>query len=203
MARFTGIRIREALLMAKSKTIEIAGAGHVLFERSKKAKHLNISVRPYKGVRVAVPYGITFKKAGEIVKSKIDWIQKHQARMAKIEKEQNDILDRIAQIDRKTAKEKLINRLNELAVKHNFKYNKVFIRNQKTRLGSCSSKNNINLNIKLILLPDDLMDYVILHELVHTKIKSHGKEFYMELGRFVGDARELRKRLKRCSLGMV
>ncbi|MFC2065463.1 M48 family metallopeptidase [Chloroflexota bacterium] len=59
-----------------------------------------------------------------------------------------------------------------MAVQHSFTYNRVTIRNQKTRWGSCSHKNNISLNMKLVLLPEDLVGYVILYELVHTKIHS-------------------------------
>jgi predicted metal-dependent hydrolase len=92
---------------------------------------------------------------------------------------------------------------------HNFKYNKVSIRNQKTKWGSCSAKNNISLNINLVRLPDELRDYVILHELVHTRFKNHSKEFWAELNKFVGDsstnssrkAKELSKRLKKYRLG--
>ncbi len=189
--------------MSNNVTKDIKGVGPVLFEKSVKAKHLNISVKPYKGVRVAVPESITFKKAEEIVKTKINWIQKHKDKMATVEKEQKDVLNKVAQINRKKAKKKLISRLNELSRQHNLPYNRVFIRNQKTRLGSCSNKNNINLNIKIVLLPDDLIDYVILHELVHTKIKSHNKNFYAALNYLVGDEKVLRKKLKKYSLGMV
>jgi len=56
--------------MANSNTIEIAGVGQVLFERSKKAKHLNISVKPFAGFRVAVPYGLSLQKAEEFVRTK-------------------------------------------------------------------------------------------------------------------------------------
>jgi predicted metal-dependent hydrolase len=70
------------------------------------------------------------------------------------------------------------------------------MRNQRTRWGSCSNKNNINLNMKLIRLPDEMIDYVLLHELVHTRIKNHTKDFWRELDRFVGDAKAKNKRLK-------
>jgi len=90
---------------------------------------------------------------------------------------------------RAEAKKKLVNRLNELSKKHGFNFNKVFMRNQNTRWGSCSIKNNINLNMKLLRLPDEMIDYVLLHELVRTKIKNHADEFWSELNRLVGDAK--------------
>ena len=189
--------------MADRVTREIEEIGPVLFERSRKARHLNISVRPYKGVRVAVPRSVSFKKAEEIVRTKIAWIKKHKERIAEVERSHRDVLDQVARIDRREAKRKLIARLNQLSGKHNLPYNRVFIRNQKTRLGSCSSANNINLNMKLVLLPDELIDYVILHELVHTKIKSHNRDFYAALDHLTGDAKGLRKWLKKYSLGMM
>ena len=68
-------------------------------------------------------------------------------------------------INKEEAKVKLGKRLSELAKEHKFQYNKVSIRNQRTRWGSCSSKNNISLNMKLLHLPDQLIDYILLHEL--------------------------------------
>ena len=88
-------------------------------------------------------------------------------------------------------------RLKQLAEKHGFTYSKVFIRNQKTRWGSCSHKNDISLNIKLVCLPNDLLDYVILHELVHTRKKNHGKGFWVMLDRYMGNAKDFASRLNR------
>ena len=64
------------------------------------------------------------------------------------------------------------------AQKYNFKYNKVRFKAQKTRWGSCSSKNNINLNYLLIMAPIPIIEMVIVHELVHTVHKNHSKNFY-------------------------
>ncbi|MFC1990575.1 M48 family metallopeptidase [Chloroflexota bacterium] len=77
------------------------------------------------------------------------------------------------------------------------------IRNQKTRWGSCSHKNNINLNMKLVLLPDELVDYVILHELVHTRIHNHSKRFWVELDKYVGDGKLMTSRIKKTGMGLL
>ena len=106
-------------------------------------------------------------------------------------------------INRAEAKHKLITRLKELAEHYGFTYNRVFIRNQKTRWGSCSSKKNINLNMKLAVLPDRLMDYVILHELVHLKIPNHSKDFWTALDRFVPNAKILKAELRKYSPGLL
>jgi predicted metal-dependent hydrolase len=199
---FISSSIRESLPMAKSNIIEIDGVGPVLFERSKRAKHLIIHVKPATGVRVAIPYGVSVDKAERIVYSKINWIQKQQAKIAKIRQKYGSLLMDFERINKTAARRKLIHRLEELADWHGFSYNKVFIRNQKTRWGSCSASNNINLNMKLALLPDELIDYVILHELLHTRIKNHSREFWTELDRLVGNAKHYAKQLKEYGLGL-
>jgi len=182
-------------LKAKSEIFEIDGAGHILFERSERAKHISISVKPFKGVRVAVPYGVSFNKAKQVAQSKRSWIRKHLNKMRQVEKEHEEFTKNSIEIDRAEARKKLVDRLNELCEQYGFRYNKVFMRNQKTRWGSCSAKNNINLNMKLVRLPDEMIDYVLLHELVHTRIKNHTNAFWAELNRLVGNAKEMSKRL--------
>ncbi len=94
------------------------------------------------------------------------------------------------------AKEYLPQRLNTLCHKHGFNYNKLFLKNNKTNWGSCSGKNNINLNIHLIRLPDYLIDYVIIHELCHTVEKNHSNQFWMLMARFIANPKQLSKELR-------
>ena len=179
-----------------SKIIEIERIGSVLFERSNRAKHLNISVKAPAKVRVAVPRGISFEKAKNFTHSKIGWISKH---LLKIQLSHKIYLfDK--PVDKQSAKEFLEGRIKVLANKFGFLYNKVTIRNQKTRWGSCSGKNNINLNMKLLNIPNHLIDYVILHELVHTKVKNHSPHFWGSLDIYVGNAKAIDKELKKYSL---
>lgn len=91
---------------------------------------------------------------------------------------QDTVRKAIEETLRKEAKIYLPRRLNELALQYKLNYNKVFVKNIKTLWGSCSSKNNINLNIHLMRLPKHLIDYIILHELAHTVIKGHSPSFY-------------------------
>ena len=178
----------------KSKTLEIEEAGEILLERSHRAKRMSMTVRFFKGVRVAVPRGISFEKAEEFVRSKSEWIKRHVKRMKQWEQEAVE-LKKDLQINRSEARKSLVKRLEILSKRHGYKYNRVFIRKQKTRWGSCSCKNNINLNVNLVLLPRELMDYTILHELVHTRIKDHSQDFWNELDRLVGDARKMNSQL--------
>ncbi len=100
------------------------------------------------------------------------------------------------EILRAEAKKYLPERTRCLAEKHNFSYEKLSVRNAKTRWGSCSGRNNISLNIHLMRLPDKLIDYVILHELCHTVEKNHGKNFWALLDKVSGNAKALDKALK-------
>ena len=183
----------------KSRKVEKKGVGKILLERSSRARHINLSFQPFKGVRIAVPYGISFDKAEEVAHSKAGWIKKHLARMDLIEQEAIK-LKKNNLINRKEARKFLINRLNELSNKHGFDYNKVFVRNQRTRWGSCSMKNNINLNANLVCLLEELINYTILHELLHTRIKNHGKQFWDALDKLVVNAKELDKKLNKYNM---
>ena len=100
-------------------------------------------------------------------------------------------------VDTSTAKRILVSRLKQLAERHGFTFNRVFIKNQRTRWGSCSSKNNISLNMKLVRLPQKLQDYVISHELVHTKHKNHSKKFWAAMDKLIGDSKQLRMQIRK------
>lgn len=177
-----------------SKIIQIEGVGEVLIERSRKARHICLSIKPFKGVRVAVPYGVPFEQAEAVALAKAQWIGKHLERMADVERAAVEY-DRRAPINRAVARRVIVDRLEELAQQHGFSYQRVFVRNQKTRWGSCTVTNNINLNVNLIRLPAALRDYVILHELVHTRIKNHSPQFWKELEKHIEDCRQVDRQL--------
>jgi predicted metal-dependent hydrolase len=106
----------------------------------------------------------------------------------------------ITDVYRLEARKLLPPRLNELAKKHHFQYQKVTIRNNKRNWGSCSSRNNISLNLQMMKLPDHLIDYILLHELVHTEIKDHSERFWKRLDVVTGNrARELAREVKKYS----
>ncbi len=182
--------------MVNSNIVKIDGAGSVLFERSKRARRVNICVKPFTGVRVAVPYGLSFQKAEGFVHTRIDWIKVQLEKVKRYEREYNLTSGANDDIDRVKATRVLTGRLKQLAEKHGFTYNRLFIRNPKTRWGSCSGRNNISLNMKLVRLPDELLDYVILHELVHTRKKDHGKGFWLEMDKLTGNGKKMASRLR-------
>ncbi len=79
---------------------------------------------------------------------------------------------------RNIAKKHLISRTEELSEKLNFRYNKLYIRNQRKKWGNCSNEKNISLNWRLIKAPKFVIDYIIVHELVHTVIMNHTHKFW-------------------------
>ena len=175
--------------------INIHSIGLILLEKSSRAKRVSISVRSDR-VRVAVPNGVSFKQAEKFVLTKTNWIKKHLQKLEYLNRNHQTPIHDQKPIERNRAKAVLIHKLESLAQKNGFKYNRVFIKNQKTIWGSCSIKNNINLNYKLVLLTEELQEYVILHELVHLKIKNHSKEFWNELARYCPDYKSRKRELK-------
>ena len=171
--------------------IDYKDIGIIRFIKNNRAKRIIISIKP-EFVRVTISRRQTLKNAQKFVEQKIDWIKKHSSNMNKLVQKGKEL----PKINKEEARVKLGKRLSELATEHKFRYNKVSIRNQRTRWGSCSSKDNISLNMKLLHLPDQLIDYILLHELVHTRVKNHSKDFWNELETVVPNARTVDKQLR-------
>jgi len=229
------------------KIIHIDGVGKVLFKRSKRTRHISISIKPFTGTKVTVPAGVDDEIAFRFVREKKHWINKHLARMKELEAMQtkfdenssystrhhklhlrktqrrgisvrlskgkiNVVYPNVIHPDSKVlqeeirkgieralrleAKQYLPDKVKELAEKFGFKFNKLTLKNIKSRWGSCSRKNNINLCIHLMRLPDHLIDYVILHELVHTVHHNHSARFWKMLNDITGGAKVLDKEFK-------
>ncbi len=184
-----------------STTIIFPGIGPVKFEKSRRARHVSIVIKQDTGIRVAVPMNVSFNNAEKLVHTKIDWIKKHRKKIELAHHVSQQYSE--TKINTAAAKLMLMQHLLKLAAQYGFAVNKVSIRNQKTRWGSCSSVNNISLNIKLAALPRDLVHYVLCHELVHTRIKNHGPQFWQELEKYVPNARKVNKQLRFIKPGLI
>ena len=171
--------------------VEHPEVGIIKYFKNNRAKRIIISLKP-DYVRVVIPKRQSFKNAQQFVESRLEWNKTNKEKMDS-QFEKSKLLPKI---DRKVAREVLCSRIGELAQLHNFGYNRISIRKQKSRWGSCSSIDNINLNANLLHLPSELMDYVLLHELVHTRVKNHSKDFWDELETVVPNARQIDKKLK-------
>lgn len=187
----------------ESKKVNLQGVGEVVLERSRRARHINLSVKPFRGVRIAVPRGVSFQQALAVAHAKSSWLKVHLGRMVLVEQQILALQKGPGGVDPVQARRMLVARLAQLAQQHGFVYNRVFVRNQRTRWGSCSRQNNINLNINLVRLPAALRDYTLVHELVHTRIKNHGPFFWAELARIIPDAKALDRELNRYWMVLV
>jgi len=166
----------------------LSDIGEVSFYSSKKAKNLIINIKKNNQIKVAVPLNVSFDEAVKFTLSKSKWIKNTQLKLSK-----KIILH--DNYDKNLARKMLIDRLIKISKKTGLSFNKVSIRNQKTRWGSCSFANNISLNIKLINLPEKLIDYVIYHELVHTVEKNHSRNFWNLLNHYLPESKKLNKEL--------
>lgn len=147
--------------------------------KSKKAKRMRIAVYCDGSIVAVHPENISFLKILSVIEDKINWIKKKV-----------DFFDskQYIAIFKGTKREYLKNKDKALELVkskveyfnsfYKFHYNKIYVKNQKTRWGSCSVKKNLNFNYKIIFLPKELQDYLIVHELCHLKEFNHSKKFW-------------------------
>ncbi len=173
----------------------LGGIGPIVYVRSKKARQLRVTLRPGKPVTVTVPRGESVARARQFLRSKKAWIGRHLAMFRQFAAQASGHKGPVETLEQSCRR--IVGRLGELSTQHGLAYSGVTFRHQKSRWGSCNRNNRLSLNLGLALLPPELLDYVLLHELVHTRIKNHGKPFWAELIRLMPDARqravELRK----------
>ncbi|WP_139120944.1 M48 family metallopeptidase [Fervidobacterium thailandense] len=96
-----------------------------------------------------------------------------------------------------SAERVLRERVNFYASRYGFSYNRLFIKDVKTRWGSCSSKRNLSFNWRLVMAPLEVIDYVVVHELTHLIIPNHSAEFWKKVERVIPDYRERRSWLRK------
>ena len=181
--------------------VAIEGVGPVRLERSARARRLSISLQPFRGARVAVPRRYSFDEASHFAHAMRRWLTAQQPRVQALERLQRPHVVPVP-VDRAEATRQLTTRLHVLATQYGFTYRGVRIRAQQTLWGSCTPANVISLNAKLLQLPSELIDYVLLHELTHTRVKHHGRTFWAELARHVAEPRALARELRRYPLQM-
>ena len=146
-------------------------------------KTLSIELRPNEIIARA-PMRMKEKEIYKFIDSKKLWIDKHLLKLNERQKVLDDLKPYTdEEIKQFTAKAKLDipKRVEFYAKKIGVTYNKITIRCQHTRWGSCSSKGNLNFNCLLVLLPDEIIDSIVVHELCHIKQMNHSARFYAEI----------------------
>ena len=188
------------------KLISVPGIGEVRLTKRAGSVRLRISVSPRSGVAVSMPRHVSWSAGIRFLEAKRQWVEAALQRQALIQQktiregrtaavpEDPAALERM----REQARAALVPRLREAADRFGFPFKgRVTIKNNVSNWGSCSSKGNINLNIRLILLPEHLQDYVILHELCHLRHQNHGPQFHALLDSLLeGREADLRRELR-------
>lgn len=162
-------------------------------------KSIAIEIRPDCSVCVRAPYRMMNGEIHRFLREKNDWIEKHLETM----REKQRQLSQVEPLSMKEIRELADQALKVIPPKVayyakllNVSYGRITIRNQKTRWGSCSSKGNLNFNCMLMLTPDEVVDYVVVHELCHRIEMNHSKVFWNLVESVLPDYKERRKWLK-------
>ena len=130
------------------------------------------------------PLRMKDKEIYSFIESKKTWIEKNLAKMEERQKVLDEVqpftVDEIKALVEK-AKTIIPERVRYYAPRIGVTYNRITIRCQRTRWGSCSSKGNLNFNCLLALFPNEVIDSVVVHELCHRKHMNHSPQFYAEI----------------------
>lgn len=165
-----------------------------------RRKTVGIQIVPPGRVVVRAPLTMPRKDILKLLEEKQAWIRTHLARVREreSEKERTPGLTR-AELEtlKKRAKAELPPRLREWAAKTGVTCNRVTIRSQKTRWGSCSAQGNVSLNCLLMLCPGYVADYVMVHELCHRREMNHSARFWAEVARVMPDYQTAKAWLRR------
>ena len=166
-------------------------------------KTMTLEVRRDGNVIVRAPLRTGLPRIKRFVNQKQEWVLGCLER-TKEYREQKPLSADLSESKRnvyiRKAKETITKRVSYFARLMGVSYRNITIREQKTRWGSCSSEKNLNFNWKLILLAPELLDYVVVHELVHRREMNHSKNFWKIVEAELPDYRERRRRLKECRI---
>jgi Predicted metal-dependent hydrolase len=184
--------IRQKLIAKQRKLQEKQEKNAIFIDENSSLRTLTFRIEVKRSTRE----GIFFSLKGDVL-----YIEIPQNVNCADENIQSTLWNGINYFLRKEAKRLLPQRTAMLAKAHNFSFSSVKIQSSKSRWGSCSSKRNINLSFYLLLLPQHLIDYVILHELCHTKEMNHSAKFWELMNKATDNkSDELNKELKKYSM---
>jgi predicted metal-dependent hydrolase len=151
-----------------------------IYVRRRRARRYVLRVDPDGRVRVTIPRGGSKREADAFARRQGDWIARQRARLSESAlSEVASVLDQAERdVLRRRALEDLPARLRELAAVHGLTVDRVSIRDQRTRWGSCGRDGHICLNWRLVTMPAAVRDYVVIHELMHLRRMDHSPAFW-------------------------
>ena len=166
-----------------------------------KRRTISIEITPEAEVIVRAPYYASVSEINKLIGEKSDWIHKHLQKMSdrqkkKAEAPSQELTAQDIKLLITRAKRIIPQRVRYYADIMGVTYGRITIRMQKSRWGSCSSKGNLNFNCLLMRTPDEIIDYVVVHELCHLKEMNHSPRFWAEVEKIFPDYKERRKWLK-------
>ncbi len=166
-------------------------------KRSKRAKRMRLTVYCTGDFVVTVPNSLKSNTIDQYLIQKSRWVLEKIDFFEGLKKNQPKAYE---DMDSDTLKQKALELVEEKVKRFNrkfgFKFNKVAIKDQKTCWGSCSKKKNLNFNWRIVLLPDHLADYIVIHELCHLKEFSHSRRYWNLLASVLPNYKELVHELK-------
>ena len=157
-------------------------------------KTIAIQILPDGKVLVRAPKRMRMDDIRRFVDSKAEWIEKHLSN--RTSQKQQKFTEEEMKALREKARILLTERVQHFAPLIGVTYNQISIRAQHTRWGSCSSKGNLNFNCLLALVPMEVLDYVVVHELCHRKELNHSDRFWNEIAKIMPDYKVRKKWLK-------
>lgn len=151
-----------------------------------KRKTIAVQIKPDGAVVVRAPKWMRDQDIENFLQEKHAWIKKHRAAMQERQALLKDVepyTEAELRAWTKQAREVITQKVRYYAPLVGVDYGRIAIRCQRSRWGSCSSKGNLNFNCLLVLLPEDIIDSVVVHELCHRKQMNHSAAFYKEVER--------------------
>lgn len=171
---------------------------NIVIVRSKR-KTISMTVRPDLVVEVRAPFYVSRTVIDEFINEHNNWIEQHISKLleSRQEAESAGLLtqDQLRELAKKAA-EYIPARASYFANIMGVSYGRITIRCQKTKWGSCSGKGNLNFNCLMMLMPDDVIDYLVVHELCHRKEMNHSQRFWAEVEKVLPDYKNQEKWLK-------
>lgn len=164
-----------------------------------KRKSIGFEIKEAGRLIVRAPLSMSRDRIFREMEKNRDWIDKHMLIVQEREKEREKLPKFTREEVEKMAEEALAvipPKVQEYAAVLGVSYGRITIRNQKSRWGSCSAKGNLNFNCLLVNVPEDVRDYVIVHELCHRMEMNHSEKFWKLVEGVLPDYRERRKWLK-------
>lgn len=181
------------------KEINLAGQKiSYFFRKSSKAKKIRLTIYGNGEVRLTVPLRVSKRVAERFVKEKSKWILSRTSSSKQAQGRLNSKEERRKYIEHKEkARQLVLERVKHFNQFYSFNFNRISIRNQKTRWGSCSGNKNLNFNYKLVFLSPELTDYIVVHELCHLKELNHSERFWKLVAETIPNYKELKRELRR------